>query len=147
MSPLRHLAPRTHDRVSDLVKKEPCDVSFITKSIPVLQMIQLCNPNVARKKFELFLEKVEKHVMETHGFNMIIRNVPKVAKMSDTRESVEVKYIHIRDTLRQFGYLTSFHLIRGTVYAKFAEYETCSRAHSLINNMMMGENIIKTELV
>ena len=67
--------------------------------------------------------------------------------MSETDEKVAIKYVHMRDTLRQFGTLLMFHMIRGTVYAKFAEQDSCMKTHSLINNMMMGDNIIKTEVV
>ena len=85
--------------------------------------------------------------MKQNGFNMIIRNVPRIAEMRESRQAVEVKYAHIRDTLRQFGYLVSFHMIRGTVYVKFAEKETASRTHDTINNMLMGTNILKTEVI
>ncbi len=89
----------------------------------------------------------EKHIMKKNGFNIMIQNIPNFAQMSDTDEKVAIKYIHMRDTLRQFGNLLMFHMIRGTVYAKFADRNSCKKTHSLINNMMMGDNIIKTEVV
>jgi virulence-associated protein VapD len=147
---LRYLAPLAHDRISDLLKKESCDPSFIIKAIPVLQMIHALaqfNPIGAIKKFTVFLTSVEKHVMTHNGFNMIIRNVPRVAEMRESKQAVEVKYAHIRDTLREFGYLVTFHMIRGTVYVKFAEKDTATRTHGLINNMQMGTNILKTEII
>ena len=147
---LRHLAPLAHDRISDLLKKETCDPSFIIKAIPILQMIHVfsqVNPVGAIQKFTKFLTSVEKHVMKHNGFNLIIRNVPRVAEMRESRQAVEIKYAHIRDTLREFGYLTSFHMIRGTVYVKFVEKETATRTHELINNMLMGSNILKTEVI
>jgi len=147
---LRYLAPLAHDRISDLLKKESCDPSFIIKAVPVLQMIHTLaqfNPIGAIKKFTMFLTSVEKHVMTHNGFNMIIRNVPRFAEMRESKQAVAVKYAHIRDTLREFGYLVTFHMIRGTVYVKFAEKDTASRTHGLINNMQMGTNIIKTEII
>jgi hypothetical protein len=147
---LRYLAPLAHDRISDLLKKESCDPSFIIKAVPVLQMIHTLaqfNPIGAIKKFTMFLTSVEKHVMTHNGFNMIIRNVPRVAEMRESKQAVEVKYAHIRDTLREFGYLVTFHMIRGTVYVKFAEKDTATRTHGLINNMQMGTNILKTEII
>ncbi len=147
---LRALSPLAHDRVSDLLKKEYCDPSFVIRSIPVLQMIHALaqfNPIEAQRKFYRFLTSVETHIMKQNGFNIIIRNVPRVAEMRESKQAVEVKYAHIRDTLRQFGYLTTFHMIRGTVYAKFAEKETATRTHETINNMLMGSNILKTEVI
>ena len=147
---LRHLSPLAHDRIYDLVKKEPCDPSFVIRAIPPLQRIHALaqvKPIEAQKEFVKFLAIVEKHVMKHNGYNMIIRNVPRVAEMRESKQAVEVKYIHIRDTLRQFGYLTMFHMIRGTVYAKFAEHETATKTHETINNMLMGSNIIKTEVI
>jgi hypothetical protein len=38
-------------------------------------------------------------------------------------------------------------MIRGTVYVKFAEKDTATRTHGLINNMQMGTNILKTEII
>ena len=147
---LRRLSPLAHDRVSELLKKEPCDPSFIIKAIPVLQMIHALaetNPIDAIKKFTKLLTSIETHVMTHNGFNMIIRNVPRFAEMRESKQAVAVKYAHIRDTLREFGYLVTFHMIRGTVYVKFAEKDTATRTHGLINNMMMGSNIIKTEII
>jgi hypothetical protein len=147
---LRYLSPLAHDRVSDLLMKEQCDPSFIIKVIPVLQMIHTfarTHPTEAGKTFLKLLESIETHVMKHNGFNMVIRNVPRVAEMRESKQAVEVKYAHIRDTLRQFGYLVSFHMIRGTVYVKFAEKDTATRTHETINNMLMGSNIIKTEVI
>ncbi len=150
MTPLRFLSPRNHDRIVDLLRKEPCDHSLVMKAIPTLQMIQalsMVNQEVARSKFERFLSSIETHVLKKNGFNLMIRNIPNVAQMRETDEKVAIRYVHIRDTLRQFGNLIMFHMIRGTVYAKFADQETCVKTHSLINNMMMGDNIINSELV
>ena len=150
MAILRALSPRNHDRIFDLLQKEPCDQIFVMKAIPTLQMIysySLINFGEARYKFETFLERTEKHILKLNGFNMLIRNIPNSAQLSETNEEVPIKYAHIRDTLRQFGYVNRFHMIRGTVYVKFAERETCERTHSTINNMMMGTNILRTEVV
>jgi hypothetical protein len=82
MDSLRYLAPLAHDRVSDLLKKEQCDPSFINKVTPVLQMIHTfaqSRPVEASKTFTKILESIETHVMKHNGFNMVIRNVPRVA--------------------------------------------------------------------
>jgi len=150
MQPLRYLSPRNHDRVIDLTRKEPMDQSSLMKAVTTLQMIHALsrvNENTARAKFEKFLENLEKCILKVNGFNILIRNIPNFAQLSETDEQVPIKYIHMRDTLRQFGRLEMFHMIRGTVYAKFSEQETCSRTHLLINNMMMGSNIITSELI
>lgn len=150
MAPIRYLSPRNHDRVVELLGREPCDHSFVMKAIPTLQLIQALSctsQESARIKFETLLMAAEKHIMKKNGFNIMIQNIPNFAQMSDTDEKVAIKYIHMRDTLRQFGNLIMFHMIRGTVYAKFADQNSCKKTHSLINNMMMGDNIIKTEVV
>jgi hypothetical protein len=150
MAPLRYLSPRNHDRIVDLLSKEPCDHSLVMKAVPTLQMIQSLSrtsQETARIKFETLLATVEKHVMKKNGFNIMIRNIPNFAQMSETDEKVAIKYVHMRDTLRKFGNLIMFHMIRGTVYAKFADQESCTMTHSLINNMMMGDNIINSEVI
>jgi hypothetical protein len=150
MHPLRRLSPRNHDRIVDLLAKESCDQSLVKKSIPALQLIQIqsqINPISARIKFEKFLDILEHSILKNNGFNMVLRNVPNVAQLSESDEQVTIKHVHMRTTLRQFGNLHEFHMIRGTVYAKFVEPESCARMHALVNNMMMGENIIQTEVV
>jgi len=146
MQTLRHLSPQKHDRVLDLLEKEPCDEVFVKQAISVLQMIQTLNSNQARIKFETFLDNVEKHILKRNGFNMLIRNVPRVAQLCDDQE-VPIKYVHMRETLKQYGDLVTFHMIRGTVYVKFSQQETCVQMHSKINNMMMGSNILSTEVL
>lgn len=150
MIALRNLSPRNHDRIVDLLQKESYDQSLVIKAIPILQMIynySFINMDGARLRFETFLTNVETIVLKTNGFNMLIRNIPSFAQLSETDEQVAIKYVHIRDTLRQFGTLTMFHMIRGTVYVKFSKNDTCLRTHSTINNMMMGTNILKTEVL
>ena len=151
MQNLRTLSPRKHDRIMELIQQEPIrDKSFVIRAIDVLQMIQeLFKKDMtgAGERFDRFLSVTENHVLKTNGFNMIIRNIPGTADLQGTGEQTKVRYCHIRDTFKQVGTIELFRIIRGTVYIKFLKSSTSTRAHELTNNMMMGQNILQTEVV
>ena len=151
MQNLRTLSPRKHDLVMDLIKQEPIrDKSFVIHAIDVLQMIQELYKEdftSASEKFNRFLSVTENHILKKNGFNMIIRNIPGIADLQGTGASTQVRHCHIRDTLKQLGTLELFHIIRGTVYIKFLNISTSTLSHKLMNNMMMGQNILQTEVV
>jgi len=135
----------------ELMQQEPiCDKSFVIRAIDVLQMIQeLFKEDMtgAGERFDRFLLVTENHILKKNGFNMIIRNIPGTADLQGTGEQTKVRYCHIRDTLKQVGTIELFRIIRGTVYIKFLKSSTSTRTHELMNNMMMGQNILQTEVV
>jgi len=149
LSYLRHLSPLKHDRIVDLIKREYCDQSFIKQAVSVLQMISVysvIDKTKSQAKFESFISIIENHILKLNGFNMLIRNVPNFAELCEG-SSAPIKYIHMRETLQQFGKLNSFHMIRGTVYVKFSDHETSVSTCSKINNMLMGPNKLAVEVI
>ncbi len=77
--------------------------------------------------------------------NFILENLPQYAELSETDETVKIGYSHVRDTLRKFGPVEKFSIIKGTVQAKFKYHKDALKAHTTINGMMMGKNIVKTK--
>lgn len=134
---LRFLATREHDRVNDLLKRYPCEYPKLSTHIQVVKIFK------DSKKYLELLEKVENYIIKTHGFNLIIKNVPEFAQNRETDDTVRVGKDEMKETLEQFGKLLNIEMIRGIVYAKFVNPEPC---HKLINNMMMGTNIIHTKI-
>ena len=135
---IRFLAPREHDRVADLLRKSPCDIRRLT---PQLQVIKILKN--AMKYIEI-LEKIEKLVAKNAGFNFILRNIPDVGELSSNGKQEQIGYVHMRDTMQQFGQVDALEIIRSTVYVKFDNPHPC---HSLVNNMMMGTNIINSIVI
>ena len=135
---LRHLAPKEHDRVCELLKKYPCEYPQLTTHLQVLKILK-----IASKYLEL-LEKMELFILRKAGFNFIVRNIPDYGELCETGQRSKIGYQEMKDTLCQFGELERIDIIKGTVYAKFDNPEPC---HKLINNMQMGANIINSRLI
>jgi hypothetical protein len=135
---LRHLAPRDHDRISELYAKYPCDISKLANQIQVIKLLK------DAKKYKEILEKIEKMISKTAGYNFILRNIPDYGELSETGRLVKIGYSHMRETLEQFGSLDSLEIVKSTVYARFDNPGLC---HSLVNNMMMGGNIITSTIL
>jgi len=106
-----------------------------------IQVIKLLKDT---KKYKEVLEKIEKCILKNAGYNFILRNIPDFGELSETGQRVRIGYSHMRDTLEQFGDVSSIEIIRSTVYAKFTDPTLC---HSLVNNMLMGNNIITSNVV
>ena len=135
---IRYLAPCEHDRVNELLSKYPCEYPKLSTHIQVVKIFK------DSKRYIELLEKIENYVLRTTtGFNLIIKNVPEFAQLRDTGCPTRVGREELWETLEQFGKLHSVELIHGTVYAKFDDPEPC---HSLINNMQMGNNILRTRI-
>ena len=134
---LRNLAPREHDRVSELFKKYPCEYPNLTTHLQVIKIFK------DRKKYLELLEKIELFITRTAGFNFVVKNIPEFAQLRENGKTTKVGRDEMWETLEQFGNLLSLEFIRGNVYAKFVDPEPC---HRLINNMQMGANIIHTKL-
>ena len=135
---LRYLAPRDHDRVAELLNKFPCDISKLSNQIQVIKLLK------DSKKYSEILERIEKIILKSAGYNFILRNIPDYGELSETGRRVRIGYSHMRDTLEQFGAVSSMEIVRSTVYAKFDDPGVC---HSLVNNMMMGGNIITSTVL
>ena len=51
------------------------------------------------------------------------------------------------DTLEQFGKVDTLDIVRGTVYVKFAETSVSQYTHDILNNKMLGDQIVQTCVV
>ena len=83
--------------------------------------------------------------METPNF--ILYNLPRWASLCETNQLTLVGYDNMRDTLRKFGSVKVLSINNGIVYAKFHNAKNAKKAHELINKMMIGNNIVRTQYV
>jgi len=141
---LRNLNSKIVDRVLYLLKFASCDKVFQDTMINYLRLIKITRDV---PKFNMLLEKVELHLLKKSHFNFVIHNIPEYGIVSSTNKSERIGYIHMRDTLEQFGDVNTFEIVRGTVYVKFNDPYLGLYAHNTINNMMMGNQIIRTAAV
>ena len=135
---VRKLSPRDHDRVHELLTKYPCDISKFSNQLQVVKLLK------NQEKYIELLDKIEKIILKNAGYNFILRNIPDYAEISETGETVRIGYQHIRDTMEQFGSVYGIDIIKSVVYVKFEDPLLC---HSLVNNMLMGPNIITSTIV
>jgi hypothetical protein len=135
---LRHLSPRDHDRVAELLSKYPCNISKFATQLQVVKVLK------NREKYLDIIDKIEKFVSKNAGYNFILRNIPDYGELSETGNIVKIGYAHIKDTMDKFGVVYALEIIKSTVYVKFDDPCVC---HSLVNNMMMGQNIITSIIV
>jgi len=138
---LRNLNSKIVDRVLYLFKFALCDKVFQDTMINYLRLMKIKRDVT---KFNMLLEKIELHLLKKSHFNFVIHNIPEYAVISSTCKSEKIGYVHIRDTLEQFGDVDTFDIIRGTVYIKFTDPSIGIYAHKTINNMLMGNQIIRT---
>lgn len=134
-SSLRYLAPADHDRVQKLLERYPCEYPNISNHIQLSKIFR------DSKKYSELLEKIELFAIRKAGFNFVIKNVPEWAELRDSRNSVRVGLEEMRDTLELFGIVKKIDMVRDTVYSCLDDPDPC---HRLINNMLLGENIIRT---
>jgi len=135
---LRYLAHRDHDRVFELITKYPCDISKLSNQLQVIKLLK------DAKKYVEVLEKIEKIVAKNAGYNFILRNIPDYGELSESGKMEKIGYLHMKDTLEQFSTIQYMEIIKSTVYVTFDDPYPC---HSLINNMMINKNIIKSVVI
>jgi len=135
---LRKFSPRDHDRVNELLVKYPCNISKFSTQLQVVKVLK------NHEKYIDVIDKIEKLVAKNAGYNFILRNIPDYGELSETGDVVKIGYSHIKDTMEKFGCVYALEIIKSTVYVKFDEPDLC---HSLVNNMMMGSNIITSLVV
>jgi len=124
--------------VNELLTKYPCDISKFSTQLQVVKVLK------NHEKYIDVIDKIEKLVIKNAGYNFILRNIPDYGELSETGDIVKIGYSHIKDTMEKFGAVYSLEIIKSTVYVKFDDPGVC---HSLINNMMMGSNIITSLIV
>lgn len=141
---MRYVDRDMYDRVEKMLAKHNIET---VDSTTIDAMSKLCIQSKNPEKFREILRKIEQTIIINESYNFIIENIPRYAVERESNETVKVGYAHIRDTLSQFGNLDTFDLVNGTVYAKFSEKSICYETHAIINNMMIGDNIIHTRVV
>ena len=83
--------------------------------------------------------------METPNF--ILYNLPRWANLCETNQLTLVGYENMRDTLKQFGRVKILEIKNGVVKAHFFSKKHAKYAHELINRMMIGNHIVRTQYV
>ena len=136
-----HLNPDACTRVDELMSVT-CSQVNVDKSISAISALASVKPAAARTKLNDLLSTLEKKTVK-NNFNFILRNLPR----HTSEFSEPIGYTHVRDTFEQFGDISDIKIVRGTVYIKFVEPTSCVTCHSLVNNMMIGDNIVSTECV
>jgi len=79
--------------------------------------------------------------------NFILYNLPRWANRSDDNLLVSVGYDSMKETLAQFGSVRVISIKNGTLSASFKTKKDAKNAHALINRMMIGKNIVRTQCV
>lgn len=141
---VRHLSSKHSDRVLFLLNRVSCDKVFSDTMINYLRLVHIKHDV---KKCIFLLEKIESHLLKKSEYNFMISNIPEYGIVSSTRVNEKIGYIHIRDTLEQFGKVDTLDIIRGTAYVKFANKDTSIITHNTINKKLLGNQIIHTFVV
>jgi hypothetical protein len=134
---MRYLNPDLTDRVNKLV-----ELTYGTRPPP-----PKLSSNVTHAKYKEELEKYEMDLMKVNNFNMLIRNVPSFAIQAPEMKKVKVTHSNMRDTFNVFGTVKKIQLFKGNAYISFKTKKQALETHKLINNMQLGENIIKTKVI
>ena len=79
--------------------------------------------------------------------NFMIYNLPNWANRSCDNQLVSICYDNMRETLVQFGKVRVLSIKNGTLSARFNNKKDAKYAHDLINRMMIGKNIVRTQYV
>jgi hypothetical protein len=79
--------------------------------------------------------------------NFMIYNLPHWANRSCDNQLVSICYDNMRETLVQFGKVRVLSIKNGTLSARFNNKKDAKYAHDLINRMMIGKNIVRTQYV
>jgi len=139
-----------YDRIDSLLltHKYSIDPPLMQKLKGVAALFKADTKSAATKiKVREVLQKIEKHLLKKSNYNLVIRNVPKLAILSSSStkdEEVVVTHAAIRDTMNEFGKVSSLCMKYGVA---FVEMTNNVYTHNTINNMQLGKNIITTEVI
>ena len=137
-SSLRYLNPVLTDRVEHL-KEMICGV------LPTPPKLWKGMPS---DKYNSYLEKYEIDLAKANQFNFTIKNLPIFAMRKSDNQKVKVTYAAMKDTLNELGgKVERIEIFKGTAYIKFNSKMEAKEIHDLINNMQMGNNILKTKVI
>ena len=135
----RYLNPGLYDRVQYLGSTHKLNDSLLL--IKIQNLIKLLHVKPDKEKFCEVLGKVEIHLLKKSRYNLVLRNIPSKAIISNNKEEVPVTYSNLRDTLEQFGHVSNMYINYGVAY-----FDMCNarETHETLNNMKLGRNIITT---
>ena len=141
LKPLRPIDSKRHDRIVDLLRR-------VTKVPDVLiPTLEILNARRDVAKTRLLFDKMEAMLSKSLGYNLIVRNVPDVGRLKYTDTEERIGYQHMRDTFSQFGTVEDLAIHRGNVYIRYNTEEESKYTHTLVNNMMMGSNVITSSVI
>ena len=146
LSAVRFVDQGLCDRIETLLIRHTIDDLTLTKKLKDVSALLKANSksDTFKKKVQEVLQKIEKHLLKKSNYNLVIRNIPKRAISSYGREQVYVTHASIRDTMKEFGSVSSICMKYGVA---FVEMTNNVYTHNTINNMQIGNNIITTEVV
>ena len=93
------------------------------------------------------MKDLETYVAKLSRYNMKVQNIPEKGILCDTNKETKIGYQNMRDTFSQFGNIKDILLVRGTVYVQYSHKQDSIKTCRMINNMQMGKNIIKAEII
>ena len=144
---LRHLKPRQCDILLYYMKTVyDAHIDISTEAL-VTEKLEQVSRTLSPETFENALNTLEFQLMKSSKFNFILDNIPNTAHEKDSGLLTKTNYSNIKSTLQQIGNVERIKIIKGRAYIRFSDPEQCIVAHNLINNMMMGENILHTTVV
>ena len=91
--------------------------------------------------------KLIKEQLLCANISLVIENVPDygIRKSDNLPDRITARSIH--DTIGQFGSVRDAVVFKNHAYVWFDEIDDAYNTHSLINQMKMGDNIIRTSVV
>ena len=98
-------------------------------------------------KMKLAFSKLLKSQMKTAGINLVIDNLPDdaIRQCDDKPERITGKSIH--ETMNQFGSVHNAVVYKNHAYVWFDNASDSKYTHDMVNNMMIGNNIVSTAVV
>ena len=108
--------------------------------------------NIARIRKDLqTMEKAFEYIIrimvKKSGINLVVENVPDygIRKSDNLPDRIMARVIH--DTMEQFGNVMDAVVFANHAYVWFYDQDDAVHTQSIINNMMIGNNIIKAVAV
>jgi hypothetical protein len=86
-------------------------------------------------------------VLKGAKVNFVISNLPEFGIDNKTGNKIEVSSKIIHNTMSEFGHVSDVIIYRNNAYVWFDSLEDAKNVHNLINNMQIGDNIVKTQLI
>ncbi len=88
-----------------------------------------------------------KSQLQAAGITFVMENLPQYAprQCDGGCEKITGKSIH--DTMEQFGNVQDAVVYKNHAYVWFSDVDDSRRTHSLVNNMMIGDNIVSTAVI